>query len=130
MSLKQQDVVKAFQQIIHKKNDTIHELTERTNQLTVRNRLLQQRIDKLSNIKSGLSQRDATNALASLMSRNTFAYGKIILNKHTITATINQRYATIVYSFDFVNADQYYGSQELSFELTIHSEAFVSNFTA
>eukprot|EP01084_Bolivina_argentea_P073771 133855_1 len=47
---------------------------------------------------------------------------KILLNKHEIFATINQRYASIIYSFDFENISE--TSNELQFPITIDSDAF------
>ena len=57
-------------------------------------------------------------------------YGSnISLNRHEITAKINQRYATIVYSFDFENLNNT-KSEELKFEITIDANAFISGFMA
>eukprot|EP01084_Bolivina_argentea_P024066 44912_1 len=53
----------------------------------------------------------------------------ISLNRHEITATIKQRYATIVYSFDFENVNES-KSEELKFEITIDANAFISGFMA
>eukprot|EP01084_Bolivina_argentea_P046621 85849_1 len=52
----------------------------------------------------------------------------ISLNKHCISASITERYAYITYLFEFINSNN--TSQELSFEITIEPDAFVSGFEA
>eukprot|EP01084_Bolivina_argentea_P142164 249751_1 len=53
----------------------------------------------------------------------------IVLNKHSIDASITERYANISYIFEFENVNDY-GSNELAFEITIHPDAFISGFIA
>eukprot|EP01084_Bolivina_argentea_P304117 525151_1 len=57
---------------------------------------------------------------------------QISLNKYDISANIVDRYASIVYSFDFVanSKSQTVQSSELSFEITIDCDAFISHFIA
>eukprot|EP01084_Bolivina_argentea_P263247 445470_1 len=54
---------------------------------------------------------------------------EIILNQQNVYIDINNRYATILYSFEFDNLDEY-DSQHLQFEIEIDSNAFVSSFIA
>eukprot|EP01084_Bolivina_argentea_P279730 478246_1 len=54
---------------------------------------------------------------------------RIVLHKHNISGAIADRYAVIIYSFDFENMNQN-GSNELRFELTIDVDAFISKFEA
>eukprot|EP01083_Nonionella_stella_P032398 88696_1 len=53
----------------------------------------------------------------------------ISLNKHSIDATVENRYASVIYSFAFKNPNQS-GSSELKFEITIDTAAFISKFVA
>eukprot|EP01083_Nonionella_stella_P067431 178354_1 len=53
----------------------------------------------------------------------------LLLHKHSISTVIKDRYASTVYSFDFENINQR-GSNELKFEITIDTEAFISKFEA
>eukprot|EP00484_Ammonia_sp_Unknown_P015947 CAMPEP_0197080930 /NCGR_PEP_ID=MMETSP1384-20130603/214375_1 /TAXON_ID=29189 /ORGANISM="Ammonia sp." /LENGTH=949 /DNA_ID=CAMNT_0042519821 /DNA_START=24 /DNA_END=2874 /DNA_ORIENTATION=+ len=53
----------------------------------------------------------------------------ITLRRHEISANIDNRYADVVYLFDFENRGQS-GSSELKFELTINPNAFISRFEA
>eukprot|EP01084_Bolivina_argentea_P142162 249749_1 len=53
----------------------------------------------------------------------------IVLNKHSIDASITERYANISYIFEFENVNDD-GSNELAFEVTIDPDAFISGFTA
>eukprot|EP01083_Nonionella_stella_P166484 556723_1 len=53
----------------------------------------------------------------------------ILLHRHSIATVIQDRYASSVYSFDFENINQR-GSNELKFEITIDTEAFISKFEA
>eukprot|EP01084_Bolivina_argentea_P093107 167480_1 len=53
----------------------------------------------------------------------------ICLNKHSISASIAERYAYICYELAFENLNEK-GSNELRFEITIHPQAFISGFTA
>ena len=57
-------------------------------------------------------------------------YVMIFLNSYDVSATIKQRYGTIIYTLDFTNNTEYGGSDELEFEITIDSDAFISNFIA
>eukprot|EP01084_Bolivina_argentea_P303167 523354_1 len=54
---------------------------------------------------------------------------KILLNQHSIHASIAERYANISYIFEFQSIYDY-GSHELAFETTISPDAFISGFTA
>ena len=51
------------------------------------------------------------------------------LSRHDTFTTIKDRYAHIVYSFDFEN-DSSNLSNELKFAITIASQAFISGFEA
>eukprot|EP01084_Bolivina_argentea_P076674 138986_1 len=53
----------------------------------------------------------------------------ISLNKHQISATVKDRYAIVVYQFNFENKNTN-GSNQLKFEITIGAEAFISDFEA
>eukprot|EP01084_Bolivina_argentea_P142174 249771_1 len=53
----------------------------------------------------------------------------IILNNHTITVDVKNRYAHIICSFDFENTNDS-GSNELKFEITIEPMSFISKFIA
>ncbi len=52
------------------------------------------------------------------------AIGMITLHKHEITANIKERYANIIYSFDFENLNEN-RSNELKFEITIDPSAVI-----
>ena len=52
----------------------------------------------------------------------------ITLNKHSISSEIKDRYAISVYSFDFINNNDY--ASELRFEITIDPDSFISKFEA
>eukprot|EP01083_Nonionella_stella_P183356 662376_1 len=54
----------------------------------------------------------------------------ISLNTYAIHTSILERYASIGYEFEFENEDETNGSSELSFELTVDPQAFISGFTA
>eukprot|EP01084_Bolivina_argentea_P277959 474723_1 len=54
----------------------------------------------------------------------------ISLNNHEISAKIKDRYAYILYSFSFENKNKNATSNELKFEITIDSQAFISSFEA
>eukprot|EP01084_Bolivina_argentea_P318334 552040_1 len=61
---------------------------------------------------------------------NYWNSGTISLNKYSIITSIEERYATMVYIFDFENESDSKISQELQFDITIDSDAFISNFIA
>eukprot|EP01083_Nonionella_stella_P234183 824464_1 len=53
----------------------------------------------------------------------------ITLHKHSISANIKDRYATVIYYFNFENLNDS-KSNELKFEFTIDPNAFISRFEA
>ena len=52
----------------------------------------------------------------------------VSLLKHNVSTTIKDRYANIIYSYDFQNKSS--STNELKFEITIDPDAFISEFKA
>ena len=57
-------------------------------------------------------------------------FANIVLSKQKVDVNINNRCAIVNYEYNFINICKYDKSQELKFEITINTKAFISNFIA